>query len=136
MNFYFFRKTSVLTHHSYSAKRSLPMMSLLISLVPAPISYSLASLNNLPVGYSLMYPFPPKIWIPSSATWVAFSAASRMQLAASLARNRSILPWSAFLAVAYVRALAYASLVYMSAIFPWMSWNSPMRFPNCFLSCT
>jgi hypothetical protein len=34
-----------------------------ISLVPAPISYSLASRSNRPVGYSFTYPLPPKHWI-------------------------------------------------------------------------
>ena len=29
--------------------------------MPAPISYSFASRSSRPVGYSLMYPFPPKI---------------------------------------------------------------------------
>lgn len=40
---------------------ALPSTILLTSLVPAPISYSLASLRNLPVGYSFMYPFPPAL---------------------------------------------------------------------------
>ena len=33
---------------------------------------------------------------------------------------------------AYREAL---KVVYISAIFPWRSWNSPIGFPNCFRSC-
>lgn len=36
------------------ALKALPMTSLRTSLVPAPISYSLASRRNRPIGYSLM----------------------------------------------------------------------------------
>lgn len=36
------------------------MIILLISLVPAPISYSLASRRRRPVAYSFTYPLPPK----------------------------------------------------------------------------
>src|SRR5258705_9324692 len=43
-----------------SAKSSRPISIRLISLVPAPISYSFASRHSLPKGYSLMYPLPPK----------------------------------------------------------------------------
>lgn len=42
-----------------SLLKALPMTILLISLVPAPISYSFASLNNLPAETSFMYPIPP-----------------------------------------------------------------------------
>lgn len=44
-------------------KSSLPMIILLISLVPAPISNSFASRSSRPVGYSLTYPFPPRHWM-------------------------------------------------------------------------
>lgn len=43
-----------------SLKSSRPIIILLISLVPAPISQSLASLRRRPVGYSFTQPFPPK----------------------------------------------------------------------------
>ena len=43
----------------YSLLNTLPITILLISLVPAPISYSFASLSNLPAGISFTYPFPP-----------------------------------------------------------------------------
>lgn len=46
-----------------SLKSSRPIIILLISLVPAPISYSLASRRRRPVGYSFTYPLPPKHWI-------------------------------------------------------------------------
>lgn len=49
----------------------LPINHLLISLVPAPISYNLASLIILATGYSLIYPFPPKAYIASKQTSVA-----------------------------------------------------------------
>ena len=39
---------------SYSLLKNLPMTILLISLVPAPISYNLASLRSLPAGTSLI----------------------------------------------------------------------------------
>lgn len=47
----------------YSLKSSRPMIILLISLVPAPISNNLASRTRRPVGYSLTYPFPPRHWM-------------------------------------------------------------------------
>lgn len=40
-------------NHCPSRNRARPMTSRLISLVPAPISYSLASRSRRPVGYSL-----------------------------------------------------------------------------------
>jgi hypothetical protein len=43
-----------------SLKSSRPIIILLISLVPAPISYSLASRSRRPVAYSFTYPLPPK----------------------------------------------------------------------------
>jgi len=52
---------------------SLPINHLLISFVPAPIAYNFASLKNLPVGYSFMYPLPPKDYIASRATSTALS---------------------------------------------------------------
>lgn len=50
---------TVFSHHS-SLKSARPMIILRISLVPAPISNSLASLRRRPVGYSLTYPLPPR----------------------------------------------------------------------------
>jgi hypothetical protein len=46
-----------------SAKCSRPISMRRISLVPTPISYSLASRHGRPVGWSLMWPLPPRIWI-------------------------------------------------------------------------
>ena len=43
----------------YSLFNARPINILRTSEVPAPISYNLASLKNLPVGKSLIYPFPP-----------------------------------------------------------------------------
>jgi len=43
------------------------MSHYLTSLVPPPISNSLASRKSLPTGYSLIYPLPPKSWMASSA---------------------------------------------------------------------
>ena len=45
--------------YEYSLLMARPTTNRRISLVPAPISYNLASRMNLPVGYSLMYPLPP-----------------------------------------------------------------------------
>ena len=62
---------------------SRPISHLLISFVPAPISYNLASLKNLPVGYSFMYPLPPKHYIASKATYVAFDDVNNITAAQS-----------------------------------------------------
>lgn len=54
------RKKRLATYLYGSLKSSRPITILLISLVPAPISYSFASLRKRPVAYSFMYPFPPR----------------------------------------------------------------------------
>src|SRR5690625_2789288 len=66
------------------APSSRPISMRRISLVPAPMSYSLASRKRRPVGYSLIWPVPPRACIASSATSTAFLEAWRMQAAGSI----------------------------------------------------
>lgn len=47
----------------YSLKSERPIIIRLTSLVPAPISYNLASRRRRPVAYSFTYPLPPRHWI-------------------------------------------------------------------------
>lgn len=80
---------------------------------------------------NLLYPFPPKIWTASRQICVAFSAQYKLSPAQSWFVGSFL---SACLATLYKNDRQADKEVYMSAILPWTSWNSPIRWLNCFRS--